>query len=265
MIYPEFKIFDPQKYYDKDYIDQNIQLALVSGENIKTINNQSLLGSGNIDVGGGSTWDTEIIECNITSVDTSGVATVDNPNWAYEAAAAYNANKLPVVKGSYGYCSFAIPITVTEGSPYYDCKGSTATTIYIGSGQSKTYVFDFSTSGSSRDVYVKELQEKLQEGTSQQVHTNEVAATLSPEIVHVFAGTTDTLAVTLTAPTDALSHLYTMILTTGTTPAVTIQVSDSTAIIYPDDYAIEAGTTYEISVLCANGKYYLRYVTYQEA
>jgi len=101
-------------------------------------------------------------------------------------------------------------------------------------------------------------------GTPQQVHTK-VAATLSPEIVHVFAGTTDTLAITLTAPTDALSHLYTLILATGTTPAVTIQVSDSTAIIYPDDYAIEAGTTYEISVLYANGKYYLRYVTYQEA
>lgn len=161
MIYPEFKIFDPQKYYDKDYIDENIQLALVSGENIKTINNQSLLGSGNIDIGGGSTWDTEIIECNITSVDTSGVATVDNPNWVSEAIAAYNANKLPVVKGSYDYCSFAIPITVTEGSPYYECKGSTATTIYIGSGQSKTYVFDFSTNGSSVQVYVKELQEKL--------------------------------------------------------------------------------------------------------
>ena len=37
----------------KNYVDTNFQTTLVSGTNIKTINNQSLLGSGNIDISGG--------------------------------------------------------------------------------------------------------------------------------------------------------------------------------------------------------------------
>ena len=46
-----------ENYYDKDAIDNQLsgkQDVLVSGENIKTINNQTLLGSGNIDIQGGS-------------------------------------------------------------------------------------------------------------------------------------------------------------------------------------------------------------------
>jgi len=54
----------------------NKQSALVSGTNIKTINNQSLLGSGNIDVSGGqSTKTTWYGTCNTTASTTQKVVT----------------------------------------------------------------------------------------------------------------------------------------------------------------------------------------------
>lgn len=58
------------------------QNALVSGANIKTINNQSILGSGNIDIqsGGGDVTDVEV---NGTSVvDENGVAEIDLSGYA---------------------------------------------------------------------------------------------------------------------------------------------------------------------------------------
>lgn len=45
-------------FVDSSYHDSTKQNSLVSGTNIKTINNQSLLGSGNIDIQGGSGGDT---------------------------------------------------------------------------------------------------------------------------------------------------------------------------------------------------------------
>lgn len=53
----------------------NKQDTLVSGTNIKTINNQTLLGSGNIDIqgGGGSATDVQI---NGTSITSSGIANI---------------------------------------------------------------------------------------------------------------------------------------------------------------------------------------------
>lgn len=49
------------------------QDTLVSGTNIKTINNESLLGSGNISISGGTTTDVQI---NGTSITSSGVANI---------------------------------------------------------------------------------------------------------------------------------------------------------------------------------------------
>lgn len=58
------KITDNKDLVTKEYVDghhdSDKQDTLVSGTNIKTINNQSLLGSGNISVGGGTgstSWD----------------------------------------------------------------------------------------------------------------------------------------------------------------------------------------------------------------
>ena len=55
---------------NKAYIDTNFQAKLISGTNIKTINNQSLLGSGNIDISGGG---------GTITVDTELSTTSENP------------------------------------------------------------------------------------------------------------------------------------------------------------------------------------------
>ena len=63
--------------YFWDQVDGAKQDILVSGENIKTINNNSILGSGNLDIeGGGGVTDVEV---NGSSVVTAGVAEVTVP------------------------------------------------------------------------------------------------------------------------------------------------------------------------------------------
>lgn len=73
----------------KKYLDDNglsyfwgklknaFQEKLVSGTNIKTINNNSLLGSGNITISGGGSGGVSDVTVNGTSVVTSGVAEID--------------------------------------------------------------------------------------------------------------------------------------------------------------------------------------------
>lgn len=56
-LYNNLKALCSQWFYTKAEIDTNKQDKLVSGSNLKTINNTSLLGSGNISVGGGSSVD----------------------------------------------------------------------------------------------------------------------------------------------------------------------------------------------------------------
>lgn len=59
-LYNDFKTLCKQWFYEKDEVDtalSNKQATLISGSNIKTVNNNSLLGSGNITIqgsGGGS-------------------------------------------------------------------------------------------------------------------------------------------------------------------------------------------------------------------
>lgn len=58
------------------------QSKLVSGTNIKTINNQSLLGSGNISISGGSSTDVQVNGTSITSNNVANLVT----NTAYNAS-----------------------------------------------------------------------------------------------------------------------------------------------------------------------------------
>ena len=48
----------------KDYF----QVKLVSGTNIKTINSESLLGSGNIDIGGGTVGEDYVVEAGVAGI-----------------------------------------------------------------------------------------------------------------------------------------------------------------------------------------------------
>ena len=68
------------RYYTESEVDNALtgkQATLVSGTNIKTINNQSLLGSGNIDIqgGGGS-----VIGTGSFSINNNGHLIVELPN-----------------------------------------------------------------------------------------------------------------------------------------------------------------------------------------
>ena len=60
-------------FITSSYHDSSKQDTLVSGTNIKTINNESLLGSGNISISGGTTTDVQI---NGTSITSGGVADI---------------------------------------------------------------------------------------------------------------------------------------------------------------------------------------------
>lgn len=64
-------------YIDNTYHDSSKQDTLVSGTSIKTINNQSLLGSGNINIssGGGTATDVRINGTSITSNDVADIIT----------------------------------------------------------------------------------------------------------------------------------------------------------------------------------------------
>ena len=68
---PISEIFDASNYYTKSEVDTALsgkQATLVSGTNIKTINNESILGDGNITIEGGGTVDQTIISGSTNAV-----------------------------------------------------------------------------------------------------------------------------------------------------------------------------------------------------
>ena len=69
-------------YIDNTYHDSSKQDTLVSGTSIKTINNQSLLGSGNISIsgGGGTATDVQINGTSITNNDVANIVTEGSYN-----------------------------------------------------------------------------------------------------------------------------------------------------------------------------------------
>ena len=86
------------------------QDKLVSGTNIKTINGQSLLGNGNIEITGGSTEGpgTETIETDALSLMTYGKAVEQNPEQGTVGSIVDNASCWTTVN----------PVSVTEGQEY---------------------------------------------------------------------------------------------------------------------------------------------------
>lgn len=83
------------------------QNKLVSGTNIKTINNQSLLGEGNITIsGGGSGGDVNVIE----TVKVNGTALTPDSNKAVNISAVTSFN------GSTGAVIYSAPVTSVNGN-----------------------------------------------------------------------------------------------------------------------------------------------------
>ncbi len=88
-------------------LNSNKQNKLVSGTNIKTINNQSLLGEGNITIsGGGSGGDVNVIE----TVKVNGTALTPDSNKAVNISAVTSFN------GSTGAVTYSAPVTSVNGN-----------------------------------------------------------------------------------------------------------------------------------------------------
>lgn len=88
-------------------LNSNKQNKLVSGTNIKTINNQSLLGEGNITIsGGGSGGDVNVIE----TVKVNGTALTPDSNKAVNISAVTSFN------GSTGAITYSAPVTSVNGN-----------------------------------------------------------------------------------------------------------------------------------------------------
>ena len=80
-LYNDFKTLIKQNFYDKDETDDLLdekQATLVSGTNIKTINNNSLLGSGNISISGSGIVDTSLDTSSTNPVQNQAIATEIN-------------------------------------------------------------------------------------------------------------------------------------------------------------------------------------------
>ena len=84
------------------------QDTLVSGTNIKTINNQSLLGSGNLTISGGTATDVKI---NSTSITSSGTADI-------KAEGTYNASSNKLTTKKYVDDAIAAAITAVLEASY---------------------------------------------------------------------------------------------------------------------------------------------------
>lgn len=137
-------------YYNKSYIDTGLsskQDTLVSGTNIKTINNESILGSGNINIQGGSgSTDVKINGTSITSGDTANIA----------VEGTYNAstNKLMTKSEVDGYDASWIYTqrpSVADFNAFYN---------YVGNGGIRVYATsqyaDFISTTSIEDVEIGE-------------------------------------------------------------------------------------------------------------
>ena len=133
-----------------DIEDTSKQATLVSGENIKTINNNSLLGSGNISIsgGGGTATDVQINGTSIVSNNTANILT----NTAYNSSSNKIAtmNDVPDITGKQD----KIPVetssqtTITIDSNKYYTFGEVASlTITLNTPSDNTvyneYMFEF--------------------------------------------------------------------------------------------------------------------------
>lgn len=107
------------------------QDALVSGANIKTINNQSLLGSGNIDIqgGGGGTIDNEVTKDSANAVKSSGIYAAlgkygvisQTLNWTGNTTTGFEASTSNPVYGLIP--QFFIDLVTAEGAVFNATTG----------------------------------------------------------------------------------------------------------------------------------------------
>lgn len=224
---------------DADVTAENIASALgytpqeelVSGTNIKTINNISLLGSGNIDIqGGGGTQ----VQSNWNETDTSSPAYIKNkPNLATVATSgSYNdlSNK-PTIPAAQIQSDWTQ--TNTSAKDYIKNKPNLATVATSGSYNdlsNKPSIpaaqinSDWNASSGVAQILNKPTIPDVsgKEDKMAIVAASGTALTASVDNYYLFGSEVNTLAITLTTPSDT-THITKAVfmLTTGSTPAVT--------------------------------------------
>lgn len=82
---------------------------------------------------------------------------------------------------------------------------------------------------------------------------------VNADVVTVVSGNVGTSAITLQVPNDNLAHVWDILMTTDSSVAITLAMSNSETILYPDGFGVGASKNVEISVIGVGTKYYLRY------
>lgn len=200
------------------------QDALVSGTNIKTINNQSILGNGNIEVGGNAVLYTE---------QTLTTAQQEQARANIGAVSLDEIGTVFTLKGEVGTVA-DLPASGNHVGDVYYVQAVSAGYIWLTStSQPNGYWEEL---GETIDLSVYELKPVVNAPTGTSV-------TITPEDNHIYnCGELTSLTIT-NPPADGM---YIIIFTSGATPTTT---TIPATIHGFDSFAAEANMRYEINVL----------------
>ena len=225
---------------DADVTAENIASALgytpqeqlVSGTNIKTINNQSILGSGNINIqcGGGGAVESVNGKTGDVVLTASDVGAYVKPSGGIPKTDLASGVQTSLGKADSAYQK------PSSGIPSSDMASGVQTSL----GKADTALQASDITG---------LQAKVPIQTA-----SGASLSASADTYYRFTDSVGTLAITLPAPSDT-THITSIVfaMTTGASPAVTFTASaigGTTPPIYAQDgFAIEASTTYEVNAI----------------
>lgn len=231
------------------------QEALVSGTNIKTINNQSLLGSGNIDIQGGGGGAVESVngKTGVVVLTASDVGAYVKPSGGIPKTdlASGVQTSLGKADSAYQKPSSGIPSTdLASGVQTSLGKADSAYQKPSGGIPSSDLASAVQTSLGKADTAVQPAAIANLESKMAIVAASGTTLTASVDNYYLFGSEVGTLAITLTTPSDT-THITKAVfmLTTGSTPAVTFAGASGINVIAQDDFSIEASTTYEINAI----------------
>jgi hypothetical protein len=220
------------------------QDALVSGTSIKTINNESLLGSGNISISGGS-GEEYVIEAitfngnsvpvsNKTAAITANIPTVPTNVSAFTNDAGYLTQHQDIS----GKANIADLATVATSGSYNDLSNKPTIPTVPTNVSAFTNDAGYITSSS--------ITNKANKITIVNYGTSSTTTTLSENIYYIW-GEVASLTLTLGTPADAskLSE-YMFEFVSGSTPTV---LSLPSSVKWPETPTIEANKKYQVSIV----------------
>jgi hypothetical protein len=242
------------------------QNELVSGSNIKTINGQSLLGSGNITIQGGSGGggDANVIE----SITFNGNAVPVDVN--KNAAISYTA-PVTSVNGDTGAVTVSVPTKVsdltndsgfissyTETDPVFIASaayGITSSDIANWNSKQAALVSGTNIKTINNESILGIGNISISGGYIQEVVSGaSITQALSPNVFYSF-GTVTSLTATLDTPVSGMTNEYSFEFDSGSTPTT---LSLPAAVQGIDATAIKANKHYEVSIKydASNQNYY---------